>query len=85
MKDYMSKPENNLGKFLQANSNKSNEELAESIREAKKLNNKHTQVVLHQERKSICSTAEKLLKAVKCYDDKAELIIKIKKQTWKQD
>jgi len=79
----MSKPENNLGKFLQANSKKTNEELADSIRESKKLSNKHTQVVLHQERKSICSTAEKLLKAVKCYDEKATLTIKTNNKTWK--
>ncbi len=35
----MSKKENNLGKFLQENSNKSNESLADSIREIKILSN----------------------------------------------
>jgi len=79
----MSKPVNNLGEFLKNNSKKSNKELADSIRENKKLNNEHDNVVIYQEKKSICSTAEKLLKAVKCYDEKATLTIKTNNKTWK--
>ena len=42
---------NDLGSFLHENSKKSNKELADSIREVKKLNNKHDNVVIHQEKK----------------------------------
>ena len=77
--------QDDLGAFLHKNSSKSNQEIAESIRKAKKLSNSHTNVVIFQEKKSICSTAEKLLRSVKCFDENAELIIKTKKGQWKKD
>ncbi len=85
MKDYMSKTENNLGKFLQENSNKSNESLADSIREIKNLSNSHDNVVIFQEKRTICATAEKLQKIIKAFNKDAELTIKIKNKKWKQD
>ena len=78
----MSKPESNLGEFLKQNSKKSNKELADSIRENKKLSNEHDNVVIYQEKRSICATAEKLLSAVKCYDDKATITIKTNNKKW---
>lgn len=81
----MSKPENSLGKFLQENSKKTNTELADSIRSSKKINNKHDNVVIFQEKRSVCATAEKLQKMVKAFNEEAEVQIKIKKQTWKQE
>jgi len=74
-----------LGSFLHENSKKSNKELADSIREVKKLNNKHDNVVIHQEKKSICKTAEKLNTIIKAFGDKVELKIKLNNKTWQQD
>lgn len=81
----MSKPTNDLGAFLHAQSKKSNEELAESIRVSKKLSNRHNNVVIFQEKRSMCSTAKKLLQSVKDFDNSAELIIKTDSGIWKQN
>tara|TARA_R110002050_G_scaffold42005_1_gene101543 strand:+ start:209 stop:454 length:246 start_codon:yes stop_codon:yes gene_type:complete len=81
----MSKPSNDLGAFLHAKSKKSNEELAESIRVSKKLSNRHNNVVIFQEKRSVCSTAKKLLQSVKDFDNSAELIIKTDGGIWKQN
>ena len=51
----------NLGEFLHRNSHKSNKELADSIRDVKKLSNRHDNVVVHQEKKSLISTAKKAI------------------------
>jgi len=80
----MSKPTNDLGAFLHAQTSKSNKELANSIRESKNLNNKHNNVVIFQEKRSTCITAEKLLQAIKFFDSSSELIIKTDNGTWKQ-
>lgn len=80
----MSKPTNDLGAFLHAQTKKSNEELADSIRTSKKLSNKHNNVVIFQEKRSVCGTATKLLQAIQDFDSTAELIIKTKNGTWKQ-
>lgn len=80
----MNKEKNDLGSFLQKNSKNSNKELADNIRGVKKLSNSHDNVVNHQEKKSICSTAEKLLKSIRCFDENAELIIKTNNKEWKQ-
>ena len=80
----MSKPINDLGAFLHAQTSKSNKELANSIRESKNLNNKHNNVVIFQEKRSTCITAEKLLQAIKFFDSSSELIIKTDSGTWKQ-
>ena len=74
-----------LGSFLHEASKKSNAEIAESIREIKNLNNKHDNVVIYQEKRTICATAEKLNKIIKAFDNNAELTIKIKSRKWKQD
>ena len=74
-----------LGSFLHGASKKSNAELADSIREAKKITNIHDNVVIYQEKKTINNMVEKLNTVIKCFDDKAELIIKTSKQKWKQD
>ena len=76
--------ENNLGEFLRENSDKSISELADAIREAKKLTNRHDNVVLFQEKKSVCGTAEKLQKIIKAFNKDAELIIKIKNKKWQE-
>ena len=78
----MSKPINDLGAFLHAQTSKSNKELANSIRESKNLNNKHNNVVIFQEKRSTCITAEKLLQAIKFFDSSSELIIKTNTDTW---
>ena len=80
----MSKPTNDLGAFLHAQTSKSNKELANSIRESKNLNNKHNNVVIFQEKRSTCITAEKLLQAIKFFDSSSELIIKTDNGVWKQ-
>jgi hypothetical protein len=79
----MSKPTNDLGAFLHAQTKKSNEEIADSVRSSKKLSNKHNNVVIFQEKRSMCGTAKKLLQSVKDFDSTAELIIKTKTGTWK--
>ena len=71
-----------LGSFLHEASKKSNAEIADSIREIKNLNNKHDNVVLYQEKRTICATAEKLNKIIKAFDENAELTIKIKSRKW---
>tara|TARA_R110001632_G_scaffold45834_1_gene116586 strand:- start:311 stop:556 length:246 start_codon:yes stop_codon:yes gene_type:complete len=81
----MSKPINDLGAFLHAQSKKSNEELAESIRVSKKLSNRHNNVVIFQEKRSLCSTAKKLFQSIKDFDNSAELIIKTDSGIWKQN
>ena len=81
----MSKPTNDLGAFLHAQSKKSNEELAESIRVSKKLSNRHNNVVIFQEKRSLCSTAKKLFQSIKDFDNSAELIIKTDSGIWKQN
>ena len=80
----MSKPTNDLGAFLHAQSNKSNEDLAESIRVSKKLSNRHNNVVIFQEKRSMCGTAKKLLQSIKDFDSSAELIIKTDSGVWSQ-
>lgn len=75
----------NLGEFLHRASQKTNRELAEDIRQVKKLSNKHDNVVVHQEKKSIDATAEKLSKSIKSFNKDAELIIKINDKQWIQD
>jgi hypothetical protein len=80
----MDKQTNDLGAFLHANTKKSNEEIAESVRASKKLSNSHNNVVIFQEKRSMCGTAKKLLQAIKDFDSTAELIIKTKSGTWKE-
>ena len=80
----MSKEKSDLGSFLQRNSKKSNKELADNIRDVKKLNNSHDNVVIYQEKRTICETARKLQRIIKAFDSSAELTIKIKNKTWKQ-
>ena len=75
----------NLGEFLHRNSHKSNKELADSIRDVKKLSNRHDNVVVHQEKKSLISTAKKLSQCIKSFNNEAELIITINKKQWQQD
>ena len=75
----------NLGEFLHRNSHKSNKELADSIREVKKLSNRHDNVVVHQEKKSLISTARKLSQCIKSFNEEAELTITINKKQWQQD
>ena len=79
----MSKPTNNLGAFLHAQTSKTNEELADNIRSSKNLNNKHNNVVVFQEKRSVGITADKLLQAIKFFDSSSELIIKTKTNTWR--
>lgn len=79
----MSKPTNNLGAFLHAQTSKSNQELADNIRSSKNLNNKHNNVVVFQEKRSVAVTADKLLQAIKFFDSSSELIIKTKTNTWR--
>jgi hypothetical protein len=75
----------NLGEFLHRNSHKSNKDLADSIREVKKLSNRHDNVVVHQEKKSLISTAKKLSQCIKSFNNEAELIITINDKQWQQD
>jgi len=75
----------NLGEFLHKNSHKSNKDLADSIREVKKLSNRHDNVVVHQEKKSLISTAKKLSQCIKSFNNEAELIITINDKQWQQD
>jgi len=75
----------NLGEFLHRNSHKSNKELADSIRDVKKLSNRHDNVVVHQEKKSLISTAKKLSQCIKSFNEEAELTITINKKQWQQD
>jgi len=74
-----------LGDWLQSSTTKSNKELADNIRSSKKISNSHDNVVIYQEKRSVCATAEKLQNMVKAFNKDAEVTIKIKKQTWKQD
>ena len=74
-----------LGGFLHGASKKSNADLADSIRETKKITNKHDNVVIYQEKKTIDKMVNKLSAVIKCFDEKAELIIKTSKNKWKQD
>jgi hypothetical protein len=74
-----------LGDWLQSSSKKSNKELAEDIRDVKRINNKHDNVVIYQEKRTICSTAEKLQNIIKAFNKDAELVIKVKNKQWKQD
>ena len=73
-----------LGSFLHENTKKSNNDLADYIREVKKLSNKHDNVVIHQEKKSIAKAAQKLNKIIKVFGN-AELKIKLNNKTWQQD
>ena len=75
----------NLGEFLHRTSQKTNKELADDIRQIKRLSNKHDNVVVHQEKKSLDATAEKLSKSIKSFNKDAELIITINDKQWKQD
>jgi hypothetical protein len=75
----------NLGEFLHRTSQKTNKELANNIRQVKKLSNKHDNVVVHQEKKSLDATAEKLSKSIKSFNEDAELTITINEKQWKQD
>lgn len=73
----------NLFDFLTNNVGKSNQELAEQIAKRKGLKNSALNVVLFQEKKSLCATAEKLKELIKGLNPDAELIIKNKKNTFK--
>ena len=75
----------NLGEFLHRTSQKTNKELPNNIRQVKKLSNKHDNVVVHQEKKSLDATAEKLSKSIKSFNEDAELTITINDKTWQQD
>ena len=75
----------NLGEFLHRYSHKSNKELADSIRDVKKLSNRHDNVVVHQEKKSLISTAKKLSQCIKSFNEEAELTITINDKQWQQD
>ena len=75
----------NLGEFLHRTSQKTNKELADDIRQIKRLSNKHDNVVVHQEKKSLDATAEKLSKSIKSFNKDAELIITINDKQWIQD
>ena len=75
----------NLGEFLHRYSHKSNKELADSIRDVKKLSNRHDNVVVHQEKKSLISTARKLSQCIKSFNEEAELTITINDKQWQQD
>lgn len=74
-----------LGSFLHGASKKSNAEIADSIRNVKKISNEHDNVVVYQEKRTIKNLSEKLIKSVKCFDEKAEVIIKTKNAKWKQN
>ncbi len=74
-----------LGDWLQSSTTKSNKDLADNIREVKKISNNHDNVVIYQEKRSVCATAEKLQKIIKAFNKDAELTIKIKNKQWKQD
>jgi hypothetical protein len=73
-----------LGSFLHENTKKSNNDLADDIRDVKNLSNKHDNVVIHQEKKSIAKAAQKLNKIIKVFGN-AELKIKLNNKTWQQD
>lgn len=73
-----------LGDWLQSSTKKSNKELADNIRSSKKISNSHDNVVIYQEKRSVCATAEKLQNMVKAFNKDAELTIKIKNKQWKQ-
>lgn len=75
----------NLGEFLHRTSQKTNKELANNIRQVKKLSNKHDNVVVHQEKKSLDATAGKLSNSIKSFNKDAVLIIKINNRQWIQD
>ena len=75
----------NLGEFPHRYSHKSNKELADSIRHVKKLSNRHDNVVVHQEKKSLISTAKKLSQCIKSFNEEAELTITINDKQWQQD
>ena len=75
----------NLGEFLHRTSQKTNKELANNIRQVKKLSNKHDNVVIHQEKRSINKASEKLSKIIKAFDKDAKLLINLKNKTWLQD
>ena len=74
-----------LGDWLQSSTKQSNKDLADSIREAKIISNSHDNVVIYQEKRSVCATAEKLQKIIKAFNEDAQLTIKIKDKTWRQD
>ena len=73
-----------LGSFLHENTKKSNNDLADDIRDVKNLSNKHDNVGIHQEKKSIAKAAQKLNKIIKVFGN-AELKIKLNNKTWQQD
>tara|TARA_R110002050_G_scaffold259758_1_gene399261 strand:- start:81 stop:320 length:240 start_codon:yes stop_codon:yes gene_type:complete len=74
-----------LGDWLQSSTKQSNKDLADSIREAKIISNSHDNVVIYQEKRSVCATAEKLQKIIKAFNEDAQLTIKINNKTWRQD
>ena len=76
--------EDDLGGFLHENSQNSNKELADEIREIKKLSNEHDNVVIYQEKRSINKSFDKLSKVIKAFDNKAEIIIKSNKKQFKK-
>jgi hypothetical protein len=80
----MDKQTDDLGVFLHANTKKSNEQIADSVRTSKKLSNKHNNVVIFQEKRSMSGNAKKLLQAVKDFDSTAQLIIKTSSGVWNQ-
>lgn len=80
----MDKQTDDLGVFLHANTKKSNEQIADSVRTSKKLSNRHNNVVIFQEKRSMSGNAKKLLQAVKDFDSTAQLIIKTSSGTWNQ-
>jgi len=74
-----------LSDFLLETGGKSNKDIADSIRDVKGLKNPHDNVVLFQEKRSICATAEKLQSIITAFDKDAVLTIKTKKGKWQQD
>ena len=74
-----------LGDWLQSSTKQSNKDLANNIRDVKVISNSHDNVVIYQEKRSVCATAEKLQKIIKAFNEDAQLTIKINDKTWIQD
>ncbi len=74
-----------LSSFLKENSNKTNQELSDDIRKSRGLDNKHNNVLVYQEKRSVDLTVEKLIKSVKTFNSDANVLITINDKKWKQD
>lgn len=64
---------------------KSAQDVADSIRKGKGITNDKDNVVVYQEKRSICETALKLSKLIKNIDKNAQVIIKTSKGKWQAD